>query len=262
MTRLLFVVVPFLVSSLNTIDCCGSFFLTGAQVYAADSNGQIVSLTSNYRYSTNDLDTSASRVSLTTVKTDMSSTTMDRKISFELLVGQSVDFTFAVTTNDALPTVPNEKSYVGMNLFFGDPPPSAPTVSDNTVDNSYNPGRSLSRPGNLTIFAELNGSSFNFVSSVYRVQNYDFADSNIKPFANGLSRFEYEGYFVTVTSFLASSNAPHKPMNGAYGGSFTLSVTATPEPSTIGVGALALLGVVHWVKKRRKGKMIGKTTAT
>lgn len=253
MTRLLFVVALAVLSlCFDRRQCSAAFFLTGAQIYQSSATGSISS-DDSYRYSTNDLDTAAARLS---VKNGLTGTPMDRAISFELLTGQTTTFYFSVTT-DNLPAATGSQRFVGMNLFFEDPP--APDIkSDQIANNTYNPARGITAPGNLTVFSALESNTFGFVEAGVAVQNYDYVENAAKPLANGLHDFMYNGYTVSVTSFSVSTNPAYKLGAGAYGGSFKLTVTATPEPSTIGIGALACCGLAGWVKKRRgKKKLVG-----
>lgn len=246
MTRLLFVVCI-------TLSICGSstagFYLTGAQLYWSKSDGSNFGTTnqSDYRWTTNTEGTGNANLIVTSGLVAPSSIPPASAISFALITGD-YDFQFEANGFD-----PRFVQHLGMNLFFTD--------TDGFADNSYNPSALGAYAGDLTVYTAANptSTSFDFVGSGLTIMNYVYGTSF--PKANGFESFIVADQIVTVTSFNYSLVS-----NGAGGfkptGSFRLSVTATPEPSAIGVGALALCGVVQWMKKRRKGKVIGKSTVT
>lgn len=243
MTRLLFVVCI-------TLSICGSstagFYLTGAQLYRSDADGSnfvdAFGNHSDYRWTTNSGGTGGANLNVTPGRVAPSGS-----ISFALITGI---YNFEFEANGFSINVQN----LGMNLFFTD--------TDGVADNSYNPSAAGQYQGDLTVTTQANSSleSFQFVDANLPVMNYLY-QGNSFPLANGLKSFTVADQIVTVTGFqyslLSDGSGGFKPK-----GSLRLSVTATPEPSTIGIGALAFCGVIHWVKKRRKGKAFGKTTVT
>ena len=248
MTRLLFVVF-FLVSYSFAASANCAFFLTGVQLYQTDEFGELKidipgqnPTYSNYRYLTND---SVSGAGLRVWDINANNPILSKKIQISLNTGTN-ELQFEVTSTDA------PAQYVGMNLFFED-------TDSSPNDNSYNPGTGSIVPGNLTVFVPMNSSNFQKVDGGSNAMNYAFQLSSIPAPANGLNVYSNGVYDVSVSSFLTSTDGAYRPSGlnaAAFGGKFTLTVTATPEPSTIGIGALAFCGLAGWVKKRRGKKLV------
>jgi len=230
MTRLLFVVFcAFLCTCFSEVASTqGAFFLTGAQIYRSDKDG--VSGDS-YRYITNSTDIDLGAYRLGIQRQNEAGTRQDRAISFSLSTGINY-FDFNTTQSEALAS-----NYIGINLFFND------------TGESFNPPNVLGNKiaGHISAVVEIGSNgTFKIVNANTLVQSYDYR-GNSTAAANGNESFALGDNMVTLTSLSASGGSLPS-------GTFGLTVTATPEPATLGLAALAGIGLIEATRRRLRRK--------
>lgn len=239
-TRLLFTLIAFcFCAGVHAPSMFAGFYLTGVQIYAASADGSVDTQYFDYRFTTNQNDIGNNQLVVTSTNPsvrNMNPPELPKAVSFGLPQGDTV---FAFNGNNF--NLPGD--HLGLNLFFTD--------TDGRADNSYNPSDVGIKTGDISAFASASG--FQVVPQGKVVQNYKFTGyssaSSQKPLSEGSLSFGLGDYTVSLTGFSLTSASGQPPA-----GTFKLTVTATPEPSTIGFGALAFCGIAHWVKKRRKKK--------
>jgi len=193
-------------------------YLVGVQVYDSGANGQNVFPA--YQYSTNSSTSHAT--------SDVNG--VGETISFALSNGPNV-FTFKPPINGNHPI-----DIVGLNLFF------------DTTGTSYNPAYSsgVGIPGDLSAYVVTGSSAFAIPVAGTDVQSYDTTGGQVNSTSySGATSVEIGGSRITLTEF--SANATNGPA-----GSFTLTLTPTPEPAMIGAlgTGLALLAAALYRKHR------------
>ncbi len=196
--------------------------LTGAQIYsAADNADGSNSADTSYRYTTNSADTGGFGLSI--------NGDLDKAISIPLSLGDNF-FTFQWLVGSV-----NPGTFVGLNLFFTD--------NDGTPDNSFSPGFGDPIAGDLTVFKQVGTDANNFatVASGLFIQTYAIA--NTLAIANGKHSFILGDQMVSVTSF-SSDSSPS--------GSFTLTVSAVPEPSSLALVSIVIAGI--GLQQRRRNR--------
>jgi hypothetical protein len=189
-------------------------YLVGVQVYDSGANGQNVN--PFYQYSTNSSTSHATP--------DVNG--VGETISFALSNGPNV-FTFKPIENHPI-------DIVGLNLFF------------NTTGTSYNPAYTAGGgiPGDLSAYVVTGSSPFAIPAAGTDVQAYNTtAASVLSTSYSGATSVEVGGSRITLTEFSATTGPD---------GSFTLTLTPTPEPAMIGAlgTGLALLAAALYRKHR------------
>lgn len=233
--RMLLAVVLLVVSALNTRSVLSAgFYLTGAQIYHAQANGNNVD---SYRYTTNSTDINAPQPAYSLeIRDSLTGTRQDEAITFTLVTGVN-EFQFDHAPNQTGPG----PSFFGLNLFF----------SDSAA--SYNPSGGSPIAGHLTAVVQVNaGGVFNMVAAnpQIQIQSYNYGAGNAS--ANGLGSFSVGEYTVSLTSLSATNiSGP----TGSFGLTVSkLQITAVPEPATLGLGGLACMGLIgvgrRWLRRQ------------
>ena len=147
----------------------------------------------------------------------------------QILTSGTNSFTFSYTTG-ASPLTNGD-----LGLFFS----TSPT--------SYNPTSSAITP-DLLVSATAGGLTFFTPATGTTINNYHYSSGPTS--ANGLTSVGIGGYTISVSSYSVTSTPT---------GSFTLTVTQTPEPGIVGLMAgISVSGGIFALGRRRRRPAVKK----
>lgn len=200
-------------------------YMNGAQLSTAYSNGQAVL---GYQYDTN---VSSGGTCGLYIDQVLSPSTPYKGMLLALTAGVNT-FSYRSGSCSGL-TSPNAT----LGLFFG------------TDAQAFNPA-STARIADLLVSAANDSDSFFVLEAGTPVNNYYYG---VQGYAHGLSDFLVGGFRVSVSDFTAHS-VPGP--NGNVSGTFSLTLTpdnSVPEPSTLLLSGLGVLGMAATGRRRKQG---------